>query len=245
MFFSKTALLLPQVKALPHFWLFSDIRQSIGQALIFSKVLLVTIAVMSIFGLQPTLDFPPIKKTVRVVNAFEETVVSVPTIPFQLPHPGYISTHYAYYHPGIDIATGLGMPIRPVSSGKVVEATISYFGLGHYVVVEHQEGFRSTYGHMGRVYVQTGDEVKETTILGEVGLTGRTSGPHTHLEITKNGSYINPLTILPGLPDWPDPATYSGPNYQNAPVGGNEIKTAEKIEEKREINLKKELKFTL
>ena len=242
MFFSKTAILLPQVKALPHFRLFSDIRQSIGQALIFSKVLLVTIGVMSIFGFQPTLDFPPIKKAVKVVHAFEETVVSVPTVPFQLPHPGYISTHFSYYHPGIDIATGLGMPIRPVAPGTVLETTIGYFGLGHYTVVEHADGFRSTYGHMGRVYVKVGDTVKETTVLGEVGMTGRTSGPHTHLEVTKNGSYVNPLSILPELPNWPDPATYQGPG----PVGGNLIKSAKaKVEEKRELNLKKELKFTL
>ncbi len=245
MFFSKTADSLPQEKGLPLFKLFSDIRSTFGRSLIFSKLLLVSMGVSLLFGYTPALDFPPIKHSVVQISAYEETVVSVPTIPFQLPHPGYISTKYAFYHPGIDIATGLGMPVKPISDGKVAEVTLGYFGLGHYVVVEHAQGYRSTYGHMGRIYVSVGDQVKATTILGEVGLTGHTSGPHTHLEVTKEGNYINPLAVLPGLPDWPDPATYSGPHYENAPVGGADIRSIQPKEEKREIDMKKELKFTL
>ena len=53
---------------------------------------------------------------------------------------------------------------------------------------------------MGKIYVSIGQEVTTESILGQVGLTGQTSGPHTHLEITYNGKYIDPQTILPDIP---------------------------------------------
>jgi murein DD-endopeptidase MepM/ murein hydrolase activator NlpD len=59
------------------------------------------------------------------------------------------------------------------------------------------------YAHMGRIYVTKDQKVGENAIIGTVGLTGFTSGPHTHLEITLAGKYIDPLTILPPVDDQP------------------------------------------
>ena len=56
---------------------------------------------------------------------------------------------------------------------------------------------------MGKVYVKKDQKITTENILGEVGLTGRTSGPHTHLEVTRNGQFIDPQTILPEIPDMP------------------------------------------
>lgn len=180
----------------------------------FSKIFLGAATVFYLSGYQPTLAIPPLKQTLVQAEFSQQQEIETFKLanPFGLPHPGYISTRFSSWHPGLDIATGLGMPVRPVAPGKVIEVIWGFWGLGHYVVVEHEQGFKSTYGHMGRMFVKKDDTVSVNTILGEVGLTGRTTGPHTHLEITRAGQYIDPQTILPDLPNWP---TFAG----QAPFG--------------------------
>lgn len=123
--------------------------------------------------------------------------------PLVLPHPGYLSTRYSSYHPGIDIATGLGMLIHPITDGKVSTVGRDLFGLGNFVEVVHQNGFKSKYAHMGKVYVKVGQKITVENTLGEVGLTGQTSGPHTHLEVTREGKFIDPQALLPEIPGMP------------------------------------------
>lgn len=170
-----------------------------------ARLALPMFVVLYLLGYQPVIGFPPIQRSVvhaqEQPQQFQEVKIEAGGLshPFTLPHIGYISTYFSSWHPGIDIAVGLGTPIHPVSDGTVAEVHYDFFGLGHYVVIQHDQGIRSTYAHMGRIYVKEGDKVTPDNIIGEVGLTGHTSGPHTHLEITKNGSYINPQTILPSL----------------------------------------------
>ncbi|MDO8429720.1 MAG: M23 family metallopeptidase [Candidatus Daviesbacteria bacterium] len=167
------------------------------------KLALVLSLGLYLTGYQPTLAIPPIKKSVVEAEFIQEQTIKGEFLsePFDLPHPGYISSYFNSRHPGIDIATGLGMPVRPITSGTVVEVSLGIFGLGHHVTVLHEQNIRSTYAHMGRVFVKVGDLTTKHSILGEVGMTGRTSGPHTHLEITKNGVFIDPSTLLPELPN--------------------------------------------
>lgn len=173
---------------------------------------MIAIIISLLLGYYPVLDFPPIKQaTVKAsgTDAQRSEIIS-DSLPetFLLPHPGYLSTRYSLYHPGVDIATGLGMPIHPIASGTVDDVIFNLWGLGHHVVITHQTGFKSVYGHMGRVYVKKGQAITSNSTLGEVGTTGSTSGPHTHLEITKNGQYIDPLTILPKVPEYPTPQNF-------------------------------------
>lgn len=170
-----------------------------------TKAFLGVPVVLYLLGYQPTLAMPPIKQSIARAEFTQKETIDSSQLPqtFSLPHPGYISTHFSSWHPGIDIAVGLGTPIHPVASGKVVAVIYGFFGLGHHVVVEHEQGFQSTYGHMGRIFIKEGDLVDTNSILGEVGLTGHTTGPHTHLEIRKNDVPIDPETILPILPDMP------------------------------------------
>ncbi len=95
------------------------------------------------------------------------------------------------------------MPIHPINPGIVKEAGRDFFGLGNFVTVTHSNGFESKYAHMGEVHVKVGDAVSEESLIGRVGLTGNTSGPHTHLEITFQGKFIDPLTILPEISTMP------------------------------------------
>jgi hypothetical protein len=56
-------------------------------------------------------------------------------------------------------------------------------------------------GELGKTYVKAGQTVEQGDLIGEVGLTGKTSGPHTHFELTQNNQYIDPMTVLPNLPN--------------------------------------------
>lgn len=137
-----------------------------------------------------------------------------PTTNFQLPHPGYITTPFSSYHPGIDICTGLGMPIHPIANGVVINASYTFWGLGLVVEVDHGNGYKSLYAHMGKIYVQKGQQVDTSSMLGEVGLTGNTTGPHTHLELSYNDQKIDPRPLLPEIRNYPTEQDFA--NYTSA-----------------------------
>lgn len=99
----------------------------------------------------------------------------------------------------MDLATPLGTEIHPVAEGVVSQVGFDIWGLGLMVVVDHAGGYQSLYAHMGKIDVKVGDKVSDDSILGVVGLTGHTSGPHTHLQISKDGKNIDPLTVLPKI----------------------------------------------
>lgn len=168
---------------------------------------IVPLTLLTFGGYYPTFSIPPVKKSQVYAQANEQTEEIISSSffskPVILPHPGYLSTRFSPWHPAVDIATGLGMPIHPIIDGEIIEVGRDFFGLGNYVSVSHENGFKSKYAHMGKVYVKTGQKVSSENTLGEVGLTGHTSGPHTHLEITQNGKYIDPQILLPKIPDMP------------------------------------------
>lgn len=168
----------------------------------FTKLVIFFFILITLLGYQPYLGIPPVRRSTVKAEYQEqkgEVVASSFSKPLILPHPGYLSTKFSSFHPGIDLATGLGMPIHPITDGQVSEVGRDLFGLGNFVVVAHQNNFQSKYAHMGKVYVKAGQKITSENTLGEVGLTGHTSGPHTHLEITHNGKYIDPQTLLPEI----------------------------------------------
>lgn len=160
----------------------------------------------TLLGYYPTFGFPPLKQsTVRaqVKQQKGEVISSSFDKPLNLPHPGYLSTRFSSWHPGIDIASGLGMPVHSITDGEIIETGFDFFGLGNYIVISHQDGFNSKYAHLGKIFVKKGDKVTPDNMIGEVGLTGHTSGPHTHLEITHNGEFTDPQKLLPEIPAMP------------------------------------------
>lgn len=169
----------------------------------FLRLTLFSLLVFFFSGYQPAFTFPPLKLSNALAQEKQEQKDALTTSSFPqtviLPHQGYLSTKYSTFHPGVDIAAGLGLPIHPINPGFIEEVGRDFFGLGNYVSVLHQNGFKSKYAHMDKIYVKKGQQVSGDSILGEVGLTGHTSGPHTHLEITHNEEYIDPQTILPEI----------------------------------------------
>ncbi len=144
--------------------------------------------------------YPILKQT--PVSALEPTKLPVeittagsgPSIP--LPQMTGISQGFWSEHPGVDITASLGSAIYPIKPGRVIEVSISRFNYGRSVVIDHGDNLTSRYAHMGKIMVQEGDEVDAKTEVGEVGVTGHTTGPHLHLEIRRNGVPLNPLAYL-------------------------------------------------
>lgn len=109
----------------------------------------------------------------------------------------HISQGYNVFHPGLDMAGPIGEAINPVMSGTVTEVVKERFGYGEHVRVTHDNNYETLYAHMSEIDVQPGDKVTTTSKLGELGSTGRSTGPHLHLEVRDDsGLTINPKTFL-------------------------------------------------
>jgi murein DD-endopeptidase MepM/ murein hydrolase activator NlpD len=104
------------------------------------------------------------------------------------------------HHHGIDLAAPAGAPIRAIADGQVMFAD-PYAGYGKLVVLQHSNGLTSHYGHCAKLSVQPGAHVRAGDIIGTVGSTGISTGPHLHFELRKDGSTLNPEKLLPGLAD--------------------------------------------
>lgn len=157
--------------------------------------LLSTASLVLAFGFYPTINLAPVSALEPAQTAVEiETALAGPAK--LLPQMKTISQGYWAIHPGIDITAPKGSPIYPIKAGKVMEISTSRYNYGRSVLVEHDDGLTSLYAHMGKIMVQEGDKIDEKTELGEVGITGRTSGPHLHLEVRKNGVSRNPIAYL-------------------------------------------------
>jgi murein DD-endopeptidase MepM/ murein hydrolase activator NlpD len=96
----------------------------------------------------------------------------------------------------MDIAASYGSPIYACASGTVTTATYGT-AYGYYVTINHGNGFSTLYGHMTRYTVKSGQYVTRGEIIGYVGSTGWSTGPHLHLTMYYNGALVNPLTYLP------------------------------------------------
>ncbi len=115
-------------------------------------------------------------------------------------HPIYKRVRH---HSGLDLAAPKGAHVRAVSSGKVVFAG-SYRGYGKLVTLRHGDKYTSLYGHLDELLVNIGDFVSAGEVIGKVGSTGNSTGPHLHFEWHKQGKAVNPLEILPGISSPPE-----------------------------------------
>lgn len=99
------------------------------------------------------------------------------------------------FHAGVDLDASYGEVIRAAAPGTVAWASW-YKGHGRQVVIEHVGGFRSSYSHLAQTLVQEGDQVRQGQPIGQLGSSGRSTGPHLHFEISRHGAPLDPLDIL-------------------------------------------------
>jgi len=99
-------------------------------------------------------------------------------------------------HRGVDIANRFGAPVLASSRGVVTFAG-KMKDFGYLVDVEHGYGYKTRYGHLSSLAVKVGDEVSDNQLIGRIGSSGRSTGPHLHYEVHRNGKSLNPASFLP------------------------------------------------
>ena len=123
-----------------------------------------------------------------------------PVSGFTLTSPFGMRLHpvLGYYrmHNGIDMACAQGTPIYATRAGKVTVASYQAGGAGNYVSINHLDGFASIYMHMTHYVVSAGQSVSQGQLIGYVGSTGISTGPHLHFGISYAGTYVNPLAYI-------------------------------------------------
>lgn len=108
-------------------------------------------------------------------------------------HPVY---KYALMHNGIDMACPQGTPIYATRAGTVTTASYQAGGAGYYVSINHGDGFSSIYMHMTNYVVSSGQSVAAGQLIGYVGSTGVSTGPHLHFGVSYAGTYVNPMAYI-------------------------------------------------
>jgi murein DD-endopeptidase MepM/ murein hydrolase activator NlpD len=99
------------------------------------------------------------------------------------------------FHTGLDISAAYGSEVQSTADGIVLAAE-PQAGYGNQILIDHGNGIMTKYGHLSKMYVVTGEEVKCAQPIGEVGLTGKTTGPHLHYEVLVHDTPVNPAKYL-------------------------------------------------
>lgn len=119
---------------------------------------------------------------------------------FLWPVRGELTSPFGYrwgrLHSGIDIANDVGTPVRGAMAGKVIFSGWCD-GYGQTVILEHDRGYSSLYGHLSQSVVQPGQYVEAGEVIAYMGNTGWSTGPHLHFEVRLNDQPLNPLQVLP------------------------------------------------
>jgi murein DD-endopeptidase MepM/ murein hydrolase activator NlpD len=108
-------------------------------------------------------------------------------------HPIYKITHL---HTGLDFSCSIGTDIYATGNGKVITVEREPRGYGNHVVIDHGYGYQTLYAHMSAFNVKLGQKVKRGDVIGYVGNTGTSTGPHLHYEVIKNNQKVNPINFF-------------------------------------------------
>jgi len=118
---------------------------------------------------------------------------------FQWPVANHFLSGFDFtpYHLGIDIAAAEGTPVFASDSGTVVYAGWNDSGYGNLVAIDHNNGYKTIYGHLNSISVSCGSQVTAGSMIGLSGNTGKSTGGHLHFEIRLGSEFVNPWTVLP------------------------------------------------
>lgn len=120
-------------------------------------------------------------------------------MPLRNPPRLLITTFFRAGHPGLDLSTEMGTPLYAAGDGVVTSTGSGIWAYGKVVTVDHGDGWQTMYAHMSRVDVKVGDYVSQASVIGAVGSTGNSTGPHVHFELHRNGLPVNPKGLVAGL----------------------------------------------
>ena len=137
-----------------------------------------------------------------------DMISCVPSVPPVVPDPSkvHLSSGFGYRtdpvygggenHGGQDFATASGMPVYCTGDGVVVQAEFKSNGYGNQIVIDHGYGYQTRYAHLSVISVVAGMKVKRGELIGNVGSTGKSTGPHLHYEVVYRGNRVNPMNYM-------------------------------------------------
>lgn len=134
---------------------------------------------------------------VSIGQASSQTNSGTASGSFIWPNPGRITQYFNSGHSGLDIAAPYGTPVVAADSGVVVDRESLNWGLGLNLTIDHGNGYSTTYAHLSSFAVGVGETVSKGDMVGRVGSTGLSTGPHNHFQVRRNGALVNPLNVLP------------------------------------------------
>lgn len=140
----------------------------------------------------------------NLINNKEKLLASTPAIqPVSNKDLSRIASGFGYrvdpiyktikFHPGLDFTAPQGTPIYATADGVVTLSGFTPGGYGNHVIIDHGYGYETLYGHMVRTRARVGEHVKRGDLIGYVGSTGKSTGPHCHYEVHKNGQKVDPV----------------------------------------------------
>ncbi len=139
----------------------------------------------------------------KLVKSKEEMVNSIPAIqPVSNKDLTRMASGFGYrldpfyhmyaFHAGMDFTADIGTPVYATGNGTVKQVSSDAWGYGNHIIIDHGYGYTTLYGHLSRMNVRIGQKVKRGQLIGNVGSTGKSTGPHLHYEVRKNAKPLNP-----------------------------------------------------
>ncbi len=174
-----------------------------------SEMVIATTKRLDIIKKQMTIQSKSLDEITKLAEEKEKLLVAIPAIqPINNENLTRMASGYGWrsdpftkarkMHWGMDFSAPKGTPIYASGDGKVTRADNNSSGYGKHVRIDHGYGYLSLYGHMSQYNVKVGQKVKRGDIIGFVGSTGRSEGPHVHYEVWKDDERINPINFYYG-----------------------------------------------
>lgn len=170
---------------------FAKIKQTMG-AFMVASVFATAVLPPSIEELQTSIDKNQTQIVLAASDFSTESSIRLPLDNF------IISQGYSFFHPGVDFAAPLGSPVYAIMAGKVETVERDRWGYGNHLYIDHGNGTKSLYAHLSQIMVKEGDVVTKETKIGLVGSTGKSTGPHLHLQVWEENRLTNPVTFFEG-----------------------------------------------
>jgi len=172
-----------------------------------SEILINTATLLDQFTWRTYIQSKSFDEVIELAQNKEQMILSIPAIqPVSVKDLTRISDYFGVrrdpftrerkVHHGIDFVGPKGIPVYATGNGKVISAEFSFFGYGNVVIVDHGFGYKTRYAHLKKIEVKPGDEVTRGQVLGTLGNSGRSTGPHLHYEVLLRNKPVDPMNYF-------------------------------------------------
>jgi murein DD-endopeptidase MepM/ murein hydrolase activator NlpD len=146
------------------------------------------------------------KYSEHLLNRSDQYLQTIRKMPLGYPMKGRVTSgfgrrsdpinHRLAFHAGIDLKGPVGRSVRATADGTVKQSSYDRYGLGNHVILQHGNGYETAFGHLSKRLVRRGDKVQRGQVIGRMGNTGRSTGPHLHYEVRYRGKPVDPIKYL-------------------------------------------------